>query len=598
MNHIPLPIDDFAHAPLEVPHLCNDRFRYDDHGFLTYPHRAGLDLERIIEKGLVDIDTLAPALQAWLWFGLLGEILSIGSRTHVTQRIANYNAFVTENSEGSSVVSTTSLPRYIKEVGQRNETLRQDGFYSQRYYACLQVATTSIQTLLSSEMCRKHLERGCQFSGLPVLLRVILSIQILIESLQAAESVLLPGKWDSLSQPTMKSLGYELVDTLLIEAGWCKHEVNKLPGSIRLRYYLSFLRPTDSAQGEGNHLSCSKDACVNAPQIIDEQSIKPKHVTKDCKCSIETIQDLPVMNLAETGAYPLLRFAQTDGASRKLELLETRFNANGTDEIPFVAISHVRHRGLGNANAHSLPYCQLANIQELVDKICFPSDGATSSMPFWLDTMCVPSERRAHIHSLKRIRKIFKHAWRVLVIDQSLCSHAVGSPEDTLIRIRFSLWKRRLWTLQEGFVVPASNLIFCFANGLFSLQDLLDRYEDRILMPFPLLKCAKFVGFRVLPHLKKTLDVLSDDIKALAGMPPAAVGHLEKTKLQRILRLGYLASDAFRYFREDLEIQQIQKLLPLLGDLYLDKYDSPIVPSSRPADQVISCLESLYRLDI
>ncbi|UKZ77576.1 hypothetical protein TrVFT333_005300 [Trichoderma virens FT-333] len=370
MDHISLPIDDFAHAPLEVPHLCNDRFRYDDHGFLTYPHRAGLDLEMIIERGLVDIDTLAPGLQAWLWFGLLGEILGIGSRLHATQRIANYNAFVTENSKGSSVISTTGLPRYIKKAGQRNETLRQDGFYSQRYYACLRVAMASIKRLLSSEMCRKHLKSGCQFARLPALFRVILSIQILIESLQAAESVLLPGKWDSLYRPTMESSGYELVDRLLIEAGWCKYEVNRLPESVRLRYYLSFLHPSDAVQDKGDHLSCTEDACVHVPHSIDEQNIKPRHVTKDCKCSIETIQDLPVTNLVEAGADLLLRFAQTDGTARRLELLETRFDISETNEVPFVAISHVRHAGLGNADAHSLPYCQLANIQELVDKIC------------------------------------------------------------------------------------------------------------------------------------------------------------------------------------------------------------------------------------
>lgn len=598
MDHLPLPIDDFAHAPLEVPYLCNDRFRYDDHGFLTYPHRAGLDLEKIIERGLVDVDTLAPALQAWLWFGLLGEILSIGSRTHATQRIANYHVFVTENPKGLSVITTTILPRLIKKVGERNKSLRSDGFYSQRYYACLLVATNSIKRLLSSEMCRKHLKCDHQLAHLPVLFRVILSIQILIESLQAAESVLLPENRHSLYQPTMECSGYELVDRLLIEAGWCQYEVGRLPGSIRLRYYLSFLHPRDSAQSAEKHLSCTRDACIQAIQSIYEQKIKPNHVTKDCKCSTETVQDLPLAKLVEAGGHPLLRFAQTDGTARKLELLETRFSINGTNEIPFVAISHVRHAGLGNDDAHSLPYCQLASIQTVVDQIYTRSGGDTASTPFWLDTMCIPLDGRAHTASLKRIRETFKHASRVLVIDQALCSHAIGSPEDALIQIRYSLWKRRLWTLQEGFVVSASDLIFRFANALYSLRDLIDRYEDKLAVPFPLLKSARFVRFRVLPHLQETLDMLDDDIKGLAEMPQVLVGHLEKTKLRRILRLGYLASDDFMYFREDLETQQIQKLLPLLGDLYLDVNGSPVVLGSRSMDQVVFCLEALYRLDI
>lgn len=605
MDHLPLPIDDFARAPFEVPFLCNDQFRYDDHGFLTYPDRAGLDLEQIAERGLVDPNTLAPALQAWLWFGLLGDILGIGSRTHVAQRIANYKAFVTENPGGSSVISTADLLRYIEQAGQKNQLLRLDGFYSERYYACLRVATNSIKRLLSSDVCRKPLRSGCQFTHLPVLFRVILSVQILIESLCAAELVLLPGKWDSLFRPTISECsGYELVDRLLIDAGWCKYEVDRLPGSIRLRYYLSFLHPSDSAQGKGNHLSCTGDACVHIPESIDEQNIKPKHVTKDCKCSIETIQDLPVENIVGTGAVPLLRFAQTDGTARRLELFETRFDSKGTDDCPFVAISHVRHAGLGNADAHSLPYCQLASIQEFANQIYSPPGSVsqghlsrnTFSTPFWLDTMCIPSERRAHTASLKRIREIFKHASRILVIDQALCSHAIGSPEDALIRIRYSLWKRRLWTLQEGFVASASNLMFCFANDIVSLGSLLDSYKASV--PFPLLSCTQFVGFRVLAHLNKALDMLDDDIKMLAEMPKALVHHLDKAKLRRILRLGYLASDGYKYFREDLESQQIQKLLPLLADLYLDSKDSPMVPGSRSVDQIVSCLESLYRLAI
>ncbi|KAK4078575.1 uncharacterized protein Triagg1_2906 [Trichoderma aggressivum f. europaeum] len=596
MDHLPLPMDDFTHAPLEVPYLCNDRFRYDDHGFLTYPQRAGLDLEKIIERGLVDVDTLAPALQAWLWFGLVGEILGIGSRTHATQRIANYRVFVTENPEGSNVISTTILPRLIKKAGERNKSLRSDGFYSQRYYACLRVATNSINRLLSSEMCRKYLKWGHQSAHLPVLFRVILSIQILIESLQAAESVLLPESWHSLSPPTMECSSHELVDRLLIEAGWCQYEAGRLPGSIRLRYYLGFLHPRDSdpAQSSGRHLSCTRDACIQAPQSIHDQKMKPNHVTKDCKCCMETIRDLPLAELIKAGGNPLLRFAQVDGTARKLELLET----NGKNKIPFVAISHVRHAGLGNDYAHSLPYCQLSRIQTVVDQIHPHSGDVTASTPFWLDTMCIPLDDRVHTTSLKRIREIFKYASRVLVIDQALCSHAIGSPEDALIQIRYSLWKRRLWTLQEGFVVSASNLIFCFANALFSLRDLVDRYEDKLAVPFPLLKSARFVGFRVLPHLQTTLDVLDDDIKRLAEMPQSLVGHLEKMKLRRILRLGYLASDDFMYFREDLETQQIQKLLSLLGDLYLDANNSPIVPGSRSVNEVASCCEALYRLDI
>ncbi|KAL7950671.1 hypothetical protein V8C42DRAFT_359555 [Trichoderma barbatum] len=608
MDHLPLPINKLAHAPLEVPYLCDDEFRRndqfrnanqyfcdDDDSFLVHMHRACLELVRIIHVGHADINNVAPVLQERLWFDLLGQILGIGARAHVKQHTANFDPFVAQNIEGSSVISTTSLVRYIKEVGWINDLLLPDGIYRQKYYDCLRLATVTTNTILSSEMCREHLRSGCQFTCLPVLFRVILSIQILVESFLAAESVLLPWEGNLPLRLTMSYYDYQVVDLLLIEAGWCKYEIKKLPGSIRLRYYLSFIYPSNFAQGNGDHLSCTGDACAHTPQSMDEQTIEPSHVSKDCKCSMETIQDLSVTNLIKAGLDPLLRFTQKDGASRKLELLGTMLDINATNQFPFVAISHDRHAALGNSTAHSLPYCQLARIQSLIDGIP-PASAVTSSTPFWLDTMCMPLDRRDHATSIKLVREIFKHASRVLVIDQTLCSHTIGSFEEALIQIRYSLWKRQLWTLQEGFAISASKLIFSFANGLLSLRYLLERYGDKAIVPFPLLQCKRFVGFRVLPYLKQTLNMLDDDINALAEISPR--GHLEKSKLQRILRLGYLASDDFKYFREDLETQQIQKLLQLLGNLYLDSQSSPIVPGSRSADQVVSCLESLYKLDI
>ncbi|KAK5996130.1 hypothetical protein PT974_04558 [Cladobotryum mycophilum] len=598
MDHLSLPIDDFAQSPFEIPFLCNDRFCYDGNGFLTYPARIGLDLDQIIEQGLVDPDTLAPALQAWLWFGLLGEILSIGTRTHVSQRVATYKAFISEKPNGASVICTSHLRQYINQVGQTNKSLRQDGFYSERYHASLEMATAAVKRLSSSNMCLKQLEATTRSSQPPVLLRIILSIQVLVETLYAAKAVLVPGNGDSLFRSELECSGLEIVRRLLLNSGWCKYEIQRLPSSIRLRYYLSFLRPSDFTEGHSDHSSCTESACSQIE--LDKQRIYPKHATNGCWCAMVTLEDHPISQIVQAGSVPIVTFAQTDGTTRKLKILETRLDQK-TKTVNFVAISHVRRAGLGNADAHSLPYCRLALIQELANQLhnslsSVQQPHGMSSTPFWLDTLCVPSDSRVHGASLGNIRQVFKDASHVLVLDQTLSSHAIGSSEDALIRIRYSLWKQRLWTLQEGFVTSPSRLMFRFANTTVSLLSLIDSFEATV--PFPLISCHQFIGFQVLPFLHHVLELLNDDVRAMTKMPRGLTRGLDKIKLRGILRLGYLTYEHYQYFREDWETEQIARILPLLGDLYLDSAGLPVREGWRSEKQVAADLKRLNDVEI
>ena len=55
----------------------------------------------------------------------------------------------------------------------------------------------------------------------------------------------------------------------------------------------------------------------------------------------------------------------------------------------------------------------------------------------------------------------------------------------------------------------------------------------------------------------------------MTELSEALVGDLGKAKLRGILHFGYLAHDDYRYFLGDWETEQIMKILPRLGDLYL-----------------------------
>ena len=116
MDHLPLPVDKLAHSVLIVPYICNERFSYDDNGFLSYPRRCGVDIWQLCQDDRSDLDEWAPFLQAWLWFGLLGETISIGSRTHVPQRIANYLSFVESDQDATRFVVTKHLQKFIELI--------------------------------------------------------------------------------------------------------------------------------------------------------------------------------------------------------------------------------------------------------------------------------------------------------------------------------------------------------------------------------------------------------------------------------------------------------------------------------------------------
>jgi hypothetical protein len=103
MDHLPLPIDSLAHPPWQVPFSGSKSQTYDDLGFLTYPERAGFDISRLFTEGYsyLSLEELSLFLQEWLWFRLLGETLGIGSRVHISQKIASRAAFITEGEDGA-----------------------------------------------------------------------------------------------------------------------------------------------------------------------------------------------------------------------------------------------------------------------------------------------------------------------------------------------------------------------------------------------------------------------------------------------------------------------------------------------------------------
>jgi len=557
MDHLPLPVDKLAHPVLAVPYICNERFSYDDNGFLSYPRRRGVDIWQLCQDDRIDLDEWAPPfLQAWLWFGLLGETIGIGSRTHVLQRIANYLSFVESDQDGNRYVVTKDLQKSIELAAEKNQAPLFNEFHRSRFDACLAMASQVSTDILSTPSCRARLSKATAFTELPILYSVLLSVQILIVTLSKSRLLLFHAQPLSiLASPDDYSPGTELVDILLKRSGWCPAQIPTLSRDIRVRYYLSYLHPYDSSE----HESCSINEC--RLHVPTKAEMRPLHTSAECACSSVFIPDDEIIRIVEDGDIPLITFSESSVGQRRLGISRYSHDQNKADYLPlFVAVTHVRHVGLGNTNTHSLPYCQLSSLQMIANDLISISDSPT---PFWIDTACLPLRRDTKKLALRKIHKVYQSASKVIILDPSLFQCSVGSAQDALFRIRYSQWKSRLWTLQEG--VLANELFVRFRNQTYKLEELIQHFEKS---PHPKLLTASATLQTIdNERLGSALAAFDQDIKTV--VKTGALDGVDPHRIRTILRLGYLASPLYRYFREDWETENCILVVRALSNVYL-----------------------------
>ncbi|KAK8038599.1 het domain protein [Apiospora rasikravindrae] len=293
-----------------------------------------------------------------------------------------------------------------------------------------------------------------------------------------------------------------LVDKLLHESGWQQVEVQRLPRNVIFRYYLSHIR-------ESHH----------------------------------------------AGRRAILR-----------KTVPQRKKSDFHDATSFVAITHVRSTGLGNDAKNALPRCRLHHIQSLVNQILPPEpEKKGTNTPFWIDTLCVPLRSKHRRTEMSQIWKAFRLAGAVLVLDPTLSKHVYSTPEEALVRIRFSLWKRRLWTLEEGYY--ATRLAFSFRDRLVWLDQLLTEIRHSFLVLTGLRQHGVPDAIHEMmdrPDLTQALDAFAADVRSTSELVSAA----DREQLYSVLRVCYLSSPKFLYLLERHEVECIQVVLPSLLRIY------------------------------
>ena len=485
MEHLPLPKDVASPGPTLVPYVCREA--YDGGPFSTYSsRRKGPDALEPAKRSeytnytsliSMPIAELEEFLQTWLFFGLLEEVFkelfipsAYVTEVRTKKERGLLSRFTSWLAIGQRRILTTSqlvpmVEAWMKQVQLSTEAADNQRAQYEHIAECLRVTSVILQAVRSS--------MRPDFN--PVIRSCLASVGELLE--QAAnqaygienliEDNLCPGTWWSF---------YDFDQGLaqMKDNGICPFEIHRVRYQVMTlqthHYWTWMQKGTPSTR----HQNCTDTACRANYSNLGEYV--GKHRYDDCQCTNFSIDVDEVIRILSRGSLPILRIVPGSNLDELHVSVE-----EATDNLNYVALSHVWADGLGNPYANSLPRCQLQLLDELLRGFTKVehSEARGQGMYIWVDTLCCPVKPlEAKRLALSRMKTPYTEASHVLVLEASL--RVVNAlhldPIEICLRIFTSGWMRRLWTLQEG-ALPQS-LCFQFADSLLDLRHLIDKVID------------------------------------------------------------------------------------------------------------------------
>ncbi|KAF8860959.1 hypothetical protein BDZ45DRAFT_294310 [Acephala macrosclerotiorum] len=370
-----------------------------------------------------------------MYFGLLSEVLG---------KFSDFRNFVTSNKDRQKIVTTKHLDQCCKAWKAELEASIEQAAPGKPQgweYACKIVGHVWKMTLNSKSRLKNN----------EIDPRIWLSICVLAESIQQVICDVVYDKCNGSIDPEIHNwrtprnarLGEFILEEMQ-EKGWCPFDVLIIDLTTKtgsLLYYLASLPPP---RPHANHEKCAAETCT---AMTIDSSYQTSHAIPDCHCE-EEFGDVEAVNAALQGSeiphIQRLRLLDNDQIqSSSFQIVE------GSTDSQFAAISHVWAEGLGNYHSNTLPACSIERISDLVGA-SFAKD--SRSMPFWLDTICVPIKpEEMRIRALNRLRKPYQDAKHVLVLDSYLYNQKISnmSSLEAWARVSICSWSHRLWTFVD-----------------------------------------------------------------------------------------------------------------------------------------------------
>ncbi|KAL4996885.1 hypothetical protein BDV10DRAFT_202047 [Aspergillus recurvatus] len=473
MEHIPRVRDSkLQTAHLKVPYLAGSwQYGSQTRGFESFrlfPEQHGFDQK--LSDDCLDTPSV-EFLQAWLYFGLLAEAFGTAEMKFGPDHFI-------DRSTPTPIITTKELNRYIwywaaetaHGVRDHNERDEIDD-RAANLDRCLELANVVVNDF-AQHLPTEQPEKG---DGMwTTQTTILLSIITLVEYLRRARIDVNRYSWEA----NLPALVWDFppLDQALSAAGWCEAEISRLGSQTDCSTRIYLAQIDRWAQGK-DHSRCVAGKGCQVHQI-DEATYRTRH-RPDCKGEAmcwgvgPVVED--VVKILDDGGYPLVILSDS---GREVEVHPIRHGD------VYVTISHVWSDGLGNPHDNTLPYCQIAYIQGLVNAL-YPD--SSHPVKFWLDTVCIPvGDRHSPFRriAINRMHETFRASDKTLALDNSLMAQRTDTGMDWVelnMRIKYCPWVTRAWTLLEGRV--GRELLFQFKDSAVSSNFVFDRsYAERNIL--------------------------------------------------------------------------------------------------------------------
>jgi Heterokaryon incompatibility protein (HET) len=388
----------------------------------------------------------AALVQNWLFFGLLEEVFRVSVPA---------TDFTATTDDGEHFLSTRLLSEYVGRWKERVEQcIEEERAERAEWAARLREVFREV-----ARFFQLHLSGPS--AGYPDDFAIYLNpLAVLLETLQHYTSNILADGAEHEPLPTNFS---SQATQELIQRGWCPFTIANilLPSSSpslfeyarRFRDHPSFIHQ--------DHAACNASEC--AVSNVDTSTYKTKHNDVFCKGEHDCETLTPNMEIVkaklEGGKMPVVSFAENQG-------LVTL----GTEDGPYVAISHVWADGMGSTSEQGIPICVVKFLSEAATA-SFNSthDTELDAIPFWIDSLCVPSQTDLRGKAIGLMAKTYASAAAVVVIDASMLHLSVSDPiQEQLFVLYVSSWVQRLWTLPEALL--SRQLLFRASDRLIDFR--------------------------------------------------------------------------------------------------------------------------------
>ncbi len=443
MDHLPV-IEDPAYPLPNIPCFCHVS-DYDGRGMFGFPERVGWQIDRQngplrVDKEKSRIETPEALLQAWLFFGLLHDVVQTGE--------LDFDMSTFKQKVGDqSFVTLAALKGQLDRLA--NDAVRLDvESYLKRQkivQGCFNIVLGFLDRHWDTLVAKGNWNISTVFSLDHIMLIIVLG-----ETLKNAIAQVWPV---SLERSPLRWQAFirrqnPLRDPFL-QHGWCPNEAAMLFKEFDNTGLLlaSMLKRPFSDQL--SHEMCSEERCL-ALQTSDV-NYETKHEDGCSSCTSIIIDQRKICSILKCGGIPMVYVPvfPEDGEAPKVRIID--YNANN---LEYIAISHVWAHGLGNPTTNALPSCQILRLKSLSAKLVISTTSKFQQPAFWIDTLCIPVDpeyKAMRKLAIGRLATTYRQARQVLILDADLqrCSKRCSKTE-MATRIVCSGWMKRLWTLQEA----------------------------------------------------------------------------------------------------------------------------------------------------